>query len=244
MAIDTAAKRASALNAFKRRRVLPIPDGTIGQGDRQHAAGFYSGILAADVGRYNLYRAATQGGLLTNSPIATNIPGDTDFVIAHADDTDWWYGITTVSSMGIENRDEMRVIFQSVAGGSLAGPLPNAVTWSRVRPVADGAIELTFEYDATGQPGKATGIQVFRATGPDAGGADFDSPLETISIPGSISKKVTLADSYAHGETVWIVLRAVTALGDQGSVNIPENSPVVADAVGPAANSRLVASQG
>jgi len=46
MAIDTAAKRASALSFFQLGCLLPIPDGTIGQGDRQHLAGFYSGILA------------------------------------------------------------------------------------------------------------------------------------------------------------------------------------------------------
>ena len=47
MAIDTAAKRAAAFNAFQLDLVLPIPDGTVGAGDRQHLLGFYSGIEAA-----------------------------------------------------------------------------------------------------------------------------------------------------------------------------------------------------
>lgn len=50
MAVDTAAKRASALNAFSLGLVLPIPDGTIDQADRQHVAGLYGGLLAAGGG--------------------------------------------------------------------------------------------------------------------------------------------------------------------------------------------------
>lgn len=45
--MDTASKRSSALRAG-RSWVLafPVPDGTISQGDRQHVALAYSGILA------------------------------------------------------------------------------------------------------------------------------------------------------------------------------------------------------
>lgn len=47
MAIDSASKRASAMNiSCPWRSSLPLPDGTIDQGDRQHAAFMYSGILA------------------------------------------------------------------------------------------------------------------------------------------------------------------------------------------------------
>jgi len=47
MAVDTASKRGSAIYMLCPWRVIPIiPDGTIDQGDRQHAAWMYSGILA------------------------------------------------------------------------------------------------------------------------------------------------------------------------------------------------------
>lgn len=47
MAIDTAAKRGSAINPGSPwRSHLPFPDGTIGQGDRQAVAFWYTGILA------------------------------------------------------------------------------------------------------------------------------------------------------------------------------------------------------
>jgi len=48
MAVDTAGKRASAVQVLRSwQAILPYPpDGAIGQGDRQHAAWTYSGILA------------------------------------------------------------------------------------------------------------------------------------------------------------------------------------------------------
>jgi len=48
MAIDTKAKRASALAFQSVWLTLPPPDGTIGQGDRQNAARTYAGILAEE----------------------------------------------------------------------------------------------------------------------------------------------------------------------------------------------------
>jgi len=45
MAIDSEAKRASALSAST-PDLLPIPDGTVDQGDRQTTIGMYRGILA------------------------------------------------------------------------------------------------------------------------------------------------------------------------------------------------------
>ena len=48
MAIDTRDKRSSAVNAGSPwRGLLPGPDGTLNQADRQHAGLFYRGILAA-----------------------------------------------------------------------------------------------------------------------------------------------------------------------------------------------------
>ena len=46
MAVDTPAKRASAMNFGEFDLVMPIPSAGIDQGDRQHLCGIYSGILA------------------------------------------------------------------------------------------------------------------------------------------------------------------------------------------------------
>jgi hypothetical protein len=48
VAIDTRSKRASSVNvALPFRLTMPLPDGTIGAGDRQHMSFSYSGISAA-----------------------------------------------------------------------------------------------------------------------------------------------------------------------------------------------------
>jgi hypothetical protein len=49
MPIDTRHKRSSAIHVgLPWRGMLPVPDGAIGQADRQHAATFYAGILAGE----------------------------------------------------------------------------------------------------------------------------------------------------------------------------------------------------
>lgn len=46
--LDTRSKRASSVNLLLTFIAAPVlPDGTLGQGDRQHIASLYSGILAA-----------------------------------------------------------------------------------------------------------------------------------------------------------------------------------------------------
>lgn len=47
MALDTAAERASASGYGKPWQQSVVPDGSIGQGDRQTGCSAYSGILAA-----------------------------------------------------------------------------------------------------------------------------------------------------------------------------------------------------
>lgn len=47
MALDTRDKRASAINvASPWRGLLPVPDGSLNQADRQHVAFLYRGIAA------------------------------------------------------------------------------------------------------------------------------------------------------------------------------------------------------
>ncbi len=62
MAVDTKAKRMSALN-FGRGILLPSPAGTISQSDRQHLLLVYSGILAAAP-------TAVPGGLEPDGPLS------------------------------------------------------------------------------------------------------------------------------------------------------------------------------
>jgi len=352
VAVDTASKRAAALESFQQDHVLPIPDATVAAGDRQHVAGFYSGIAAAggldddafawgdvagvnyatagsrvaladdtadsadtmtatseifdgivtngyatglgssdvadtfdpgsffemlriggtfaeavmvatqsvdytavavgwptlgvgfQLGGYNLRRNAVREGILDADPIAYRRPGETTVTAAQADDTAFYYALTAVSSAGVENTDEMRVLFQEVISGVLGGVQPNPLTWARAEPSAGGKIKLSYEYDPNGAAGVATGIQVARTTGPDGEGVDWTSLIQTISIPNLAHGKTILDPTYADGETVFLAVRAVTAAGDGGEFLEPDGSPVVADASGPTANPTLVGSQG
>ena len=60
MAIDTENKRRSVIGYTHPAIVLPLPDGTISQLDRQHVCGIYSGIAAA--------AAAVAAGYLIGTP--------------------------------------------------------------------------------------------------------------------------------------------------------------------------------
>lgn len=55
MAVDTAAKRNSAMVVGLPLRIPPLPDGTIAQGDRQHLAMWYAGITSTPVVSYPYY---------------------------------------------------------------------------------------------------------------------------------------------------------------------------------------------
>jgi len=58
--LDTAAKRASGLRVAGGFRLLPIPDGTVHDGDKQHLLGFYSGIAFATITGSPWYYYANQ----------------------------------------------------------------------------------------------------------------------------------------------------------------------------------------
>jgi hypothetical protein len=63
MAVDTRQKRASAIGlGLAALLVLPAPDGTIDQADRQQAASAYAGILAAP-------SVEIPGDIVTTSPM-------------------------------------------------------------------------------------------------------------------------------------------------------------------------------
>ena len=53
--LDTRSKRASSVQVLQPALLAPVlPDGTIGQGDRQHTAHAYSGIAASAPGGVTL----------------------------------------------------------------------------------------------------------------------------------------------------------------------------------------------
>ena len=60
MAVDTRQKRHSLIGyGLAYRLTLPVSDGALGQGDRQHLVGLYSGILATSPPTVDLHPAST-----------------------------------------------------------------------------------------------------------------------------------------------------------------------------------------
>ena len=69
--LDTRAKRASGLHLLKPPLTAPVtPDGTIAQGDRQHIALLYSGILASAPGGGRILNIVASGGLVSRGGLA------------------------------------------------------------------------------------------------------------------------------------------------------------------------------
>jgi len=71
MAIDTAAKRASAIGLLP-----PLPDGTIDQGDRQQASGLYRGITAVAASGYTSPQDLKE--VLTTALLSSKVIIDSD----------------------------------------------------------------------------------------------------------------------------------------------------------------------
>ncbi len=134
------------------------------------------------------------------------------------------------SAAGVTETNTDRVVKVRISGGSLVGAEPNRISFASARAAAAGKIELDVLYVADGQLGTATGIQVAEIDA--AGDPAWGSLVETITISGTTRKEnYELADTWTHGQTVRLALRAVTAGGVAG----PEIrlDPVVADTTGP-----------
>lgn len=79
MPVDTRSKRASALVALRPWVLAAVlPDSTLSQGDRQHAAFMYSGILAAAEAEPAAYPAPYVFHAPAD-PFTFRVPADPDF---------------------------------------------------------------------------------------------------------------------------------------------------------------------
>ena len=97
MAIDTRDKRSSASDAsLPWRGLLPLPDGSLDQGDRQHAADMYSGILASVVVLWTDVSASadTWTDVTADSGVWTDVAASSDTWTDTTDDTSTWTDVT------------------------------------------------------------------------------------------------------------------------------------------------------
>jgi len=197
--------------------------------------GYWPGGL--DAGGYNVYRGAPT--IDYDTPVGYVPPGVKTIDLAglgHVADTEYFYGVRCISSAGVEEANTDRVVRVIVDDeGQLVGPPPNAITWARVAPAAGGKMTVDYRYNAAGQRGVATQLQVAEAT---AGVPDWDNVIDTVSIG---VWRFTTTDSWPHGATVTLAVRAITADGAAGPAYLCDAA--VADSEGPPAVTYMEASQ-
>lgn len=135
MALDTAVKRASALHVGSPwRGILPFPDGTVDDGDRQVVAFLYSGILAgADETAPVLSNATATATGQTTASLAV----DTD----EGNGTLYW----VVTTSATPPSGAQVAAGQDHTGAAAADSGSQAVSGSGTQNVAGGADGLTAE---------------------------------------------------------------------------------------------------
>jgi len=173
--LDTREKRASGVHVgLPWRWLLPLPDGAITQADRQQAAAWYAGILAAAAvaGWYDaawLYRRAVtfteqSGSALTEYAVKVVISGGS-FTSAQADGDDFRVTLadgTTLIPHWVESWD------------SGAGDL---TIWARVPSIAaSGTVTLYLYYGNAAAVSASDGEEVFLAFSSFSKGASGDQP--------------------------------------------------------------------
>jgi len=163
-----------------------------------------------------------------------------------SEDVDYYIAVRAVSAAGTEEENTHRVCRVRAEDGALVGQPPKRLLYAHAEPAAGGAIKFSFAYNADGELGTATHVQVVQCSGRGAAAradADWANPIDEIAIPGNAPWSGLLTDTYEDGETVYLAARAVTATDVGGEISRPDGSPVACDAGGPDAVSYISASQ-
>ena len=204
-------------------------DATLGGGYR-----FYLGVGSRTAIDYDTAVAETPAGTAT-----VDIAG-------LSEDVDYYIAVRAVSAAGTEEENTHRVCRVRAEDGALVGQPPKRLLYAHAEPAAGGAIKFSFAYNADGELGTATHVQVVQCSGRGAAAradADWANPIDEIAIPGNAPWSGLLTDTYEDGETVYLAARAVTATDVGGEISRPDGSPVACDAGGPDAVSYISASQ-
>jgi len=211
-------------------------------------------LYPADLYPRLLYPGGDQAGYLVfmgeGSPanidytttVAEAPAGQATIDIAGLSLTSWaryWFAVRARSAYGTVEANTDRIVCVVVDDlGALVGPPPNDLTYARGEAAAAGKIDLVYCYRAGGQLVSPSAIEVAPVA---AGAADWDNLVDTIAIGGGAEGREELTPTYAHGETVRLACRVITAAGARSRVTYCD--PVAADAIGPSAVDYLAVTQ-
>jgi len=216
---------------------LPAPDTSTSEPSATTAY-VTAGIPSADPPHsgYELCMGASEDNIDTDNPVALMPPGKATVPLAGlglAEDTDHWFGLLDKTS-AYQPSALSNIVRVRIESGSLIGPKPNPLTRAVAKAIAGGDVRVKVHYNTVGAPAAATSIKIAKFTN---GAYDWSTPAATIAIgsseTGSLTKTVTLAETFSHGQTVKLAARAVTAAGATGDAAVM--IPVVADTTAPAA---------
>ena len=188
-------------------------------------------------GGYNLYRGVGSASAIDfNFPVgaagaeAAEIRNFTWW--GHSFETEYYYAVRAVGGGGVESEAShpaMKVPFDDY---HYAGLLPNPPSDLRVRPVAAGALEISWTYDRRNEQARPHTWFVYTDHG--TGTMDYSWPVQVCGYRlGQVHYSVT-DGPYPHGTKVGYVVRTTTAAGAyEGNTNIVHG---IADALTPAAH--------
>ena len=180
---------------------------------------------------YNLYMGEHRAADVDyDTPVGSAAAGLATIDLAGlglAEDRYYYFVCRAESDAGVEeaNTDAVHV---RISDGDLVGPAPNPLLSASVRPTAGGKVTLDFIYSDAGQRAAPAAVQVARDSG---SGYDWDSLVQSITIPGGCHRSVELDPVYGDGEMVRLACRVVSADGTPSGVTaLPA---VVADSSAP-----------
>jgi|TARA_Y100000310_G_scaffold221436_2_gene223014 hypothetical protein len=190
-------ERNSAANFAQLEDTLPLPDTVVGQTDRQHLAGFYTGILASSL--YNLYVGlGSIDDVDFSAAPATTFPAGTssgDLVGFGFQASKTYTLVIRPEIAGLETPDiSAQTEFVLTAGGEWAGLRPDPIHGlvAEIRPGA--VIRLTWDHRIF-DGATPTDFEINYGTTPAASGT-----TTTVTYAGEkrYSKEITLSDGVTY----------------------------------------------
>ena len=156
-------------------------------------------------------------------------------------DTDYWYTVISLSEAGLESLAGPQVRALIDDQGVLVLPAPNPLLSALAKPTAAGGARVEFAYSAVGQAGVGARVQIAEIT---SGVPDWAHPVGSGNLwpDGLTVGGLELSKTWAHGATVALAARALTA--DVPPVAGPETviAPILALATPPAPVAGVTAS--
>lgn len=250
MAVDTKAKRFQMLNfGSVSTDLLPDPDGTIAQADRQHLLDLYGGILAAAPTAAIILQRRTVRPTVTawvdmgTAAIGATTIQTTAGVAQAAANTVYLFRVLLQNSAGRRTPYPSQPLRQDFDGSSdRIAAVPNRPMFVRATPIAGGKVRLAWDYNPIGESGAPAQFRVYE--GADAGSIDYGTPL-TDSITG-LAHTVFDPAAGGHEFTTGVLSEAVhvfavrsrTVAGNE-EANTDATTPVTADATPMAATAAI-----